>query len=247
MVRYRSVLPALLFCLLTWSQAGAQPTAAAPERMDVWDIDLGTRAADIPDEFIEIRCGTNGGPPSIPLDGFSDFARCKPEPNGLHEVYFEFDDELEYWARALAQEVLVRRYRGTQVYDYPVVASLLLDDGGVVRGIRLVTDPRANYRDRNEFWTMANFLRQRFGIEGWECGDLPRAPGETSAGSYFIKDRCTKRAGGQTFILERRYYQKKGQTFINRYTGEVQPSYFESETRFEVYDDSVDIADAAAN
>src|SRR5215467_13716150 len=70
-------------------------------RLNVWDIHLDDAASAIPDGFINYACGTNGGPPSIPLANFTEFKKCRPEGNGLHEVYFEYDDELEYWARAL--------------------------------------------------------------------------------------------------------------------------------------------------
>jgi hypothetical protein len=227
---------ALLLLGAQATDAAAQANFNPPDQSTVWDVELGTAAVDLPDDFIEIHCGTNGGPPSIPLSDFTEFEKCKPGSAGLREVYFEYDDEAEYWARAYADEALIRRYRGTQVYDFPVVASVLLDEDGIVRGIRMVTDPRADYRDRNEFWTLANFLKQRFGVEGWSCEDLPHSEGEKPVGSYFVKDRCTKRVGDQYFVLERRYYQKKGQSFVNPHTGEVQPDYFESEARFEVYD-----------
>src|SRR5262249_34654725 len=71
-----------------------------PARLEVWDLKLGTSAAALPDGFVDYACGTNGGPPSTPLASFQDFWRCRPEPSGLREVYFRYDDELEYWAQA---------------------------------------------------------------------------------------------------------------------------------------------------
>ena len=37
----------------------------------------------------------------VPLPNFAAFKKCKPGADGLREVYFEYDDELEYVARAL--------------------------------------------------------------------------------------------------------------------------------------------------
>jgi hypothetical protein len=71
-----------------------------PTRHEVWDIPLGAKIADIADDYIDYACGTNGGPPSTALTGFKDFRRCRPEASGLREVYFRYDDELEYWAKA---------------------------------------------------------------------------------------------------------------------------------------------------
>ena len=71
------------------------------KRFTIWDIHLGEDASAIPDEYVNYACGTNGGPPSRKLPNFAAFKTCKPGADGLHEVYFEYDDELEYVARAL--------------------------------------------------------------------------------------------------------------------------------------------------
>ena len=112
------------------------------KRLTIWDIHLGEDASAIPDAYVNYACGTNGGPPSRKLPNFAAFKTCKPAADGLHEVYFEYDDELEYVARALDNESQIRKYAGTTVYEFPVVASLLIDDAGVVRGERMATDPR---------------------------------------------------------------------------------------------------------
>jgi hypothetical protein len=224
----------LVACGLPLGWLHAQERA---KRLDLWDIHIGEKVSEIPDGFINYACGTNGGPPSIHLANFSAFKKCKPEADGLREVYFEYDDELEYWARALELRPEIRMYAGTTVFEFPVVASLLFDDAGIVRGERMVTDPRQQVsRDRAEFWTLANFLRQRFGEAGWVCRDLPPEEGEGPVGSLFIKSHCDKTAGGLHLILDQRYLQKKGQNFVDPRTGKVQPDAFESETRFEIYD-----------
>ena len=128
-------------------------------------------------------------------------------------------------------------YAGTTAYEFPVVASVLFDDAGVAKGERLVTDPRQQLsRDRNEFWTLADFIRHRFGDDGWKCTDLPPDEGESPAGSYFIKNHCEKVAEGLHFVLEQRYFQKKGERFLDPYTGKPRTQDYESATRFEMYD-----------
>jgi hypothetical protein len=206
-------------------------------RLNVWDIHIGEAAAKIPDGFINYACGTNGGPPSLPLANFTEFKKCKPDANGLHEVYFEYDDELEYWARALDIEEEIRRWAGTTAYEFPVVASVLFDDAGLAKGVRLVTDPRQRLsRDRREFSALANFIRGRFGDEGWQCRDLPPEEGEHPIGSFFIKNHCVKTANGLRLVLEQRYFRKKGQQAIDPQTGAPRMEDYESMTRFEMYD-----------
>ncbi len=217
------------------------PLAAEwPKRFTIWNIHIGEPAAAIPDEFIHIACGTNGGPPAIPLKGFADFKKCKPEANGLHEVYFQYDDELEYRARALALPTEIKMYSGTTVFEFPVIASVLIDDAGRVRGERMITDPRQDVtRSRFEFWELGNFLRQRFGDDHWSCKKLAPAEGETPIGSLFIKTDCEKTAQGLRLHLEQRFFHKKGERFVDPHSGKAEPGAFESATRFEMYDASL--------
>jgi len=208
-----------------------------PKRFTFWDIHIGDAASEIPNEFAAYACGTNGGPPSIPLQNFTGFMKCKPEASGLREVYFEYDDELEYRARALNLKAEIRRYAGTTTFEFPVIASVLFDPAGRARGERLVTDPRQQTsRSRIEFWTLANFLRQRFGEQGWDCKDMPPEEGESPAGSLFIKNHCEKQADGLHLIVEQRYFQKKGQRFLDPFTGKPDTQGYESATRFEIYE-----------
>src|SRR5438876_577449 len=81
-------------------------------------------------------CGSNGGPPRQQLSGFGDFGRCRAEANGLREVYFEYDDEYEYIARARDLPREISRWAGTTEAGFPVVVSGLFNDNGVLKGIR---------------------------------------------------------------------------------------------------------------
>ena len=90
-----------------------------PRRADIWSLKLGTPAPALPrNAFIDYACGSNGGPPQLPLAGWSDYDKCPPEPNGLREVYFRYDDELEYWAKAHRARTLIAQYAGTKVLDF---------------------------------------------------------------------------------------------------------------------------------
>jgi len=237
--------------LVTFSACMALATLSRaqerPKRFSVWDIQLGEAASDIPDEYVNYACGTNGGPPSVPLPNFKAFSKCKPDADGLYEVYFEYDDELEYQARALDIKPEIKMYAGTTVFEFPIVASALFDKSGRVRGERMVTDPRQQVsRDRLEFWELANFVRQRFGEDHWDCKDLPPEEGETPTASKFIKNHCEKTVSGMHLILEQHLYQKKGMQFIDPNTGMAQPQAIESATRFEVYDASEPSGNAGA-
>jgi hypothetical protein len=244
-VRLTGWLTLALVWLVPMEQIRAQDL---PTRLNIWDIRIGEAASQIPDGFVNYACGTDGGPPSVLLANFTEFRKCRPDANGLHEVYFEYDDELEYRARALDLKAEIRMYAGTTAYEFPVVASVLFDDAGRVRGERLVTDPRQQLsRDRNEFWTLADFIRHRFGDDGWGCKDLPRDKGESPAGSYFIKNHCEKTLNGLHLVLEQRYFQKKGQQSIDPYTGKPRMQDYESATRFEMYDAALPLRETGVN
>ena len=212
-------------------------TAAQPDtRPDVWDLALGSPVAVLPVRFVDYACGTSGGPPSRLLRGFNEFALCPADARGLREVYFRYDDEMEYIARALEQPALIARFAGTKVFGYPVVASALFDDAGRLRGIRLVTDPRGVTPDeRSDFWTLGTVLRNYFGADGWTCADLPLEAGEEPVGAFLIKTSCGKSDDGLDFRIEQRYLRRRGHAFIDELTGTVVPGAFESATIFEMF------------
>jgi hypothetical protein len=225
----------VLSCLAVLFGTAPAPAQEQPRRTEVWDLMLGTAASDLADDFTDYACGNNGGPPSIPLTGWKDFRRCRPDPQGLREVYFRYDDELEYWAKANNFETEIERYSGTKVYDFPVVLSARFDENGVLAGIRIVSDPRDTSRDRDEAYLLRNFLTSRFGRDGWDCVDLPAAEGETPVGRTFIKQHCRKPIeGGSVADLEAHYFRKKGQSQYDPQSGRLTEGQFESLVRFEL-------------
>jgi hypothetical protein len=196
---------------------------------------LGTPAAALPrDAFVDYACGSNGGPPQLAIAGWTDYAKCRPEPNGLREIYFRYDDELEYWARAHRARTLIAQYAGTKVLEFPVVVSGLFDAGGTLAGLRIVTDPQASPQERKEAYTLGNFFRARYGGDGWECADTPPAAGETPVGSLYLNRRCKKLVnGGMRAVLVTRFFRKPGQAEFSS-SGKLTVGQFESATRLEL-------------
>jgi len=223
-----------LIVLLT-IDVGMASAQQRPNRLEIWDLKLGMSVTDLPDEFTDYACGNNGGPPSTALTGWRDFKRCRPEPGGLREIYFRYDDELEYWAKANQFATEIRKFSGTKVFDFPVVLSARLDDNGILKGIRIVSDPRDTSRDREEAYLLRNFLNARYGREDWDCADLPAEDGETPVFRTFIKQRCKKTVeGGALAELATSYLRKKGQAEIDPHSGRQTEGQFESLVRFEL-------------
>lgn len=203
---------------------------------DIWSVKLGQPVTQIPErQVVKISCGTNGGPPSFPLAHFSDYAKCPAESSGLHEVYFQYDDEQEYIAKALDLDNPAMK-AGTSMYAHPVIVSVLVDNKGIVRGIRVVTDQHASTYQRHSLFNLADNLRQRFASWKLDCTNIPRTPGQSGIGSEFVHFVCTgKNTGlGERLRIESRYYRRKGEEPIDPYTRKIAPNNFESSTRFEL-------------
>jgi hypothetical protein len=233
---HRFRLPLIIATFVFVNSANAQtPNQPRPDRTEVWDLELGRSTADLPGGFGEYACGTNGGPPSQPLSGWGEFRRCRLEPSGLREVYFRYDDELEYWAKANELPTEIERYSGTKVYDFPVVLSALFDESGTLAGLRIVSDPRDAPASRDEAYTLRNFLTARFGRDGWNCTDLPPAGGEEPVGRTLIKQDCQKTVDGPArAVLQTRYFRKKGQYQFDPHSSKETKGEFESTVHFEL-------------
>jgi hypothetical protein len=222
---------AAAFVIASASGAWAQ---TAPDPGEVHGLALGLNAQTMTlDGWGELACGSNGGPARQVLDDWSDFKKCPPEPNGLHEVAARFDDEDEYVAKALGEEA---EHSGTRVAGHPVVLSALFDDGGILRGIRMVSDPRATPAERRMAHLLGVAVINRYGADGWTCSDLPPAEGESAVGGVFIKQRCAKTIPGRALTVETHFLRKPGQHDIDPGTNEYTHGAFESWTRFELFD-----------
>jgi hypothetical protein len=236
---------AMLLALIWPALAGAETL----RRATVWDLKLGEpiAAQPAPDEYRGFACGSNGGAPRAQLKGWSDFARCRAEGDGLREVYFEYDDEFEYIARAKDLEREITRWAGTTEVAFPIVVSALFDDAGVLKGIRIVTDARpehrnditeANLRKRVDAYVLGSMLAARYDIAAArDCKSLPAAEGESEVGTLFVKQLCEKAdpQGGRKFLLSVNLYRKPGQSGVNpQLPSQLTEGQFESSTRFEI-------------
>ena len=201
----------------------------------IWDVMPGTPVGELPEEeFVDPACGTNGGPPGLRIASFEDFARCRPQASGLREIWFRYDDELEYIARAARDPDAVARNNAMVVLGQPVILSLLIDRAGIVRGYRIITDPHAEEELRQNAYLIAIAFKTQFGTDGWACQDLPPAEGETPITGTFVKQQCEKEAGGRRMTVESRYYYKPGQALNDPNTELPTVNQFESSARLEL-------------
>ena len=214
--------------------AGA--AAAQSQAPRIWDIMLGIPISALPlADYVDPACGTNGGPPARVLKGFDEFAQCPAEKTtGLHEVWFRYDDELEYIARARRSQILVRQYQANSLAGQPIITSLLIDGAGVVQGYRIVNDPRVDGATRLVAFGLADLFKG-MAPPGLECTDLPPAEGERPIEDWFVKQVCEGKSNGIVTHIEARRYYKPGQFAVDPNDNRLTENQFESSARLEVY------------
>ena len=223
-------------CLALFSLGAANNSASAQQPSPkIWDVQLGGPVGDLPEEeFVDPACGSNGGPPGLRIGSFEEFERCRAEASGLREIWFRYDDEVEYIARAARDPDAVTRANAMVVLGQPVVLSLLIDRAGIVQGYRIITDPHAKEELRIEAYAIAIAFKARFGPDGWSCTDMPPTEGETPILGLFVKQRCQKISDGQQITMDSRQYHKPGQALMDPNTGLPTVNQFESSARMEV-------------
>jgi hypothetical protein len=222
-----------LVLALAMGLAAAQQ-ARAQQTSKIWQIPFGTLATQIPKDFVLPACGTHGGPAGVPLKSFAEFSRCRPEPEtGLREVWFSYDDDIEYYMRATrADPATVDRYRANQLFTHLVVYSLLFDAEGRLQGYRISSDPREPPAIRAEADAVGDGLKAILpGAGPWDCKDLPRQ-GLLPWGGNFENTLCEKTANGVYMTITQHLYLKAGQSSTDRGDTPL-ASEFESGTAME--------------
>lgn len=230
--RLLALASAAAFVLL----AGPGHAQGTSTRAEIWRLELGTPVTDLPAKYLDPHCGTDGGPPSVALEDFTEFARCPPDRStGLHEIWFSEDDEAEYVARAYRAQMFEPGPAAANVLlVHKVIYSILVDDAGLVQGYRIITDPREpeNYRIDADF--VGDGMRGVYGYGRFTCTQLPPDEGETPIETRFLKEDCFAEIDGRSITIQRRYFYKPGQTGIDPVTGRATQNQFESSTRIEV-------------
>jgi hypothetical protein len=236
----------LAIAFLVWPLAA---TSQELRRATAWDLKLGAdiAAQPSPQEFRGFASGSNGGPPRARLTGWSDFKRCPAEAAGWHEFYFEYDDELEYIARARDLPGEITRWAGTTELGFPVIVSALFDDRGTLAGIRMVTDSRPDYRNdttdadlrkRDDAYLLGGRLAARLNIDAKrDCMAQPPAEGESPVGELFVKQSCEimDKANRRKLTLKVNFYRKPGQSAFNpQAPTQLTEGQFESSARLEI-------------
>jgi hypothetical protein len=189
--------------------AGVAVAADDPLEGDLRELRVGMAVEELPPEgYVDLACGSNGDQPGAALGGWADFQRCAADGAGLREVAFGFAES------RLAE--LGDRWEGTKVAGHPVIPSLLIDEQGVVQGIRIVTDPEARLYLKKKAFLLGIRVMGRYGRDGWTCTDAELDAGKAPVGGMLIDRRCEKIFHDRRLILETDLYrtaEQRGQEF----------------------------------
>ena len=195
--------------------AGPARAAEDPQQGDLRDLRVGMRVAELPAEgYVDLACG---GEPGVALASWAEFARCPQHADGLREVTFAYAES------PLAE--LGDRWEGTKVAGHPVIPSLLIDEAGLVQGIRIVTDPDTRLYLKKKAFLLGIRVIGRYGRDGWTCTEAEPGAGRTPVGGMFIDRHCEKVFHDRRLILETDLYR----------TAEQQGEEFTGATRLEIF------------
>jgi hypothetical protein len=198
----------------------AAPAGAAedPLQGDLRDLRVGMTVAELPAEgYVDLACGSDAGAPGTALASWAEFERCPQDAGGLHEVTFAYAES------PLAE--VGERWEGTKVAGHPVIPSLLIDDAGVVQGIRVVTDPDARMYLKKKAFLLGIRVMGRYGRDGWTCTEAEPGAGRAPVGGMFIDRHCEKVFHDRRLILETDLYR----------TAEQGGQEFTGATRLEIF------------
>jgi hypothetical protein len=171
------------------------------EEGEIRGLKVGVAASALPSEGLtEFTCAATGAA----LAGWSDYAACPVGAEGLREVAVQYDQADQEWAP------VNDTWEGTKLGGHPVILTTLIDDGGVVQGIRAVTDPEAPPYLRKKAFLLYIRVMGRYGRDGWTCTE--KAPGDREpVGGQFIDRRCEKDLPGRRLIVQTDLYRAPGQ------------------------------------
>lgn len=182
----------------------ASQSAAAPNSSinDLRDIRIGMPVADIPDTgYSGFACANDT---NHKLRGWSGWPDCPADADGLHSIRFGFDPETSR--------------DGTVVAGHPVILTLLVDQAGIVAGLKIDTETDGPLYLRKKAFLLGVQVKSRYGAEGWTCTEAQPQAGEQQVGGVFLSENCTKTVSGRTIVVQRSLFRRADQNeknFVN--------------------------------
>jgi hypothetical protein len=176
--------------------------AQQPADNDLRDIRIGMAVTDLPAAgYANFAC-TNDEDHAIAA--WSDWPTCPADKEGLRAIRFDYDPSTSR--------------EGTMVAGHPAILTLLVDDKGIVAGLRIETDPKARLYIRKKAFLLGLQVKSRYGTDGWTCQQRQPDSGEQPVGGVFLKESCLKTVQGRSITVERKLFRRPDQdmkTFVD--------------------------------
>lgn len=169
---------------------------------DLRDIRVGMPVTDLPNAgYIGFACT---GDPGHELPAWSGWRDCPPNADGLRSIRFGFDP-------ATSRD-------GTVVAGHPVNLTLLVDDAGMVAGLKIDTKTKGPLFVRKKAFLLGLQVKSRYGAEGWTCTEEQPQAGEQPVGGVFLNEKCSKTISDRMIVVQRDLYRRANQdekSFVN--------------------------------
>jgi hypothetical protein len=183
------------------------------QRNDLRDFRIGMNVSGLPEDgYGNFTCAARGDAAGTSLDSWTEYMQCAPDEEGLREVQFEYTATRVEFVKAND------KWDGTRVYGHPAIVSLLIDEDGVLDGLRILTDPQARRYMRKKAYLLGHQAKFHFNPATWQCDDLEPSGGEEPVGGIFVKERCVNRYEDRLVKLEVDLFRTPGQSmedFVN--------------------------------
>ena len=194
------------FLLLNSYLVASEPVEpfTGSSKTELREISLGMHVKDIPNNrFKNYICVGNVQSLNILIN----FKQCSPDSQDLYEVGLEYDTSENEWAK------INEKLAGTTIGGHPVVLSILIDQQGLVQGIRAYTDPDARAYLKRQAYLLSRRVKSHYGTDNWECTDKkPGTDGNKPLGPVFVDQRCTKTFDDKRITVESKFYRAPNQT-----------------------------------
>lgn len=201
---------ALAACFAAGAGSAQEPDA---KRNDLRDFRIGMNVSELPQQgYGDFTCAGEGAASGTSIESWGDYTQCAPDAEGLREVAFRYTATQVEFVKAND------KWEGTRVYGHPSLVSLLIDESGTVKGIKIETDPESRRYMRKKAYLLGQQAKFRFSPATWECDKSEPSGGEQPVGGVFVKERCVNRFDDRVVKLEVDLFRTPGQSmeeFVN--------------------------------
>jgi hypothetical protein len=198
----RGILAIATWVLSSLALEATMVAAEEPAGNDLRDIRIGMAVTDLPATgYANFACTNDQG---HAIAAWSDWPTCPEDKEGLRAIRFDYDPSTSR--------------EGTMVAGHPAILTLLVDDKGLVAGLRIETDPKARLYIRKKAFLLGLQVKSRYGTDGWTCQQRQPDSGEQPVGSVFLKESCLKTVQGRSITVERKLFRRPDQdmkTFVD--------------------------------